>query len=43
MGPTCREHRAAVDQPELFENVKAPRIAEPKVETIVDFDKLRGR
>lgn len=41
LGPTCREHRSAIDQKELFDGL--PRETERKREVIVDFDALTGR
>ncbi len=38
LGPTCREHRSAIDQPELFGDENPPML-----EDVIDWDKLRSR
>lgn len=46
LGPTCREHRAAVDQPELFdtgERQGKPVVKKSLTVDVIDFDNLRGR
>ncbi len=43
LGPRCREHRTAIDQPELF-GVSEELGTKPKKEAeVIDFDVLTGR
>jgi hypothetical protein len=45
LGPRCREHRTAIDQPELFAELKPtePKGREAKEPEVIDFDRLRGK
>jgi hypothetical protein len=43
LGPRCREHRTAIDQPELFGVTEGLALKPKKEVEVIDFDAITGR